>query len=335
MTHATFREVRPGIYVLHLPLPMRPTIVNAYLLRSGDEWALVDTGMNTGDSVAAFRDMIDAIGCPPARIGKILCTHHHPDHYGASRALKDLTGAEVYLHPLEYERALAFAPDIHSEQARTFLLASGLPYARFADLPPPRELWGSLYMTVPPDHGLSDGEVVRVGEREVEVVWTPGHAPGHCVFYLRGEGVMIAGDHLLPKITPHVGYMPGGVPNPLHDFLASQRKVQRFDVDVVLPAHGPAFGDHRHRANQIIEHHHYRLREMLDAVRPRPATAYEIAAKAFGFDSDASPAVQFPATFETMAHLQYLIHTGEVVSEDRNGRVLYGVAGAARRRAAE
>src|SRR5262245_44530980 len=106
MSEAKYREVHPGVYLLHLPLPMKPTIVNVYLIRGGDEWALVDTGMNTDDSKNAVQEILHELGVAPRSVRKILGTHHHPDHYGASEFLKELTGAEVWLHAAEYEKSL-------------------------------------------------------------------------------------------------------------------------------------------------------------------------------------------------------------------------------------
>jgi hypothetical protein len=77
-TDVKTREVLPGFHLVYLPLPMRPTIVNVYLVNGGSEWALIDTGMSTPDSMDAFRAAIDAVGCPPQAIRKIICTHHHP-----------------------------------------------------------------------------------------------------------------------------------------------------------------------------------------------------------------------------------------------------------------
>ena len=325
-TDAKLREVLPGIHLLHLPLPMKPTIVNVYLVDGGDEWALVDTGMNSGDSIAAFHDALAQLGLTPNRIRKIICTHHHPDHFGTSKAYKELTGATLYLHPAEYERALGFLPSDRPVEVVQFFLAHGLPLQRFAHVPRPSDIWGSLYITAPPDVPLADGDVITIGRRRVEIVWTPGHAPGHCVLYFPEEQAMIVGDHLLPKITPHVGFGPGSTGNPLGDFLASQEKVQRFEVRLVLPAHGGPFPDHRHRATQIIHHHHARLRDILDIVRREPRHAYDVARRAFSFDSDSPLTYQFPATFETLAHLEYLRHEGAVVSEERDEQVFWRAA---------
>jgi glyoxylase-like metal-dependent hydrolase (beta-lactamase superfamily II) len=320
------REVLPGIFLLHLPLPMKPTIVNVYLVRGGDEWALIDTGMHSADSIAVFRSCLDEVGCAPEQVRAIICTHHHPDHFGTSRAYKELTGATLYLHRAEYERSQSFLPSDRPADAVRFFLAHGIPLSRFANVPRPSDIWGGLYVTAPPDVYIDDGDVIEVGDRRLEVVWTPGHAPGHCVIYLPAERAMIVGDHLLPKITPHVGVGPGSTGNPLGDFIASQRKIQAFDVDLVLPAHGGVFPDHRRRANQIIQHHHARLQDILDIVRRQSHHAYDVARHAFSFDSDSPLTYQFPATFETLAHLEYLRHEGQVTTAERDAQVFWQAA---------
>jgi glyoxylase-like metal-dependent hydrolase (beta-lactamase superfamily II) len=153
-------------------------------------------------------------------------------------------------------------------------------------------------------------------------VWTPGHTPGHNVILLRKEKVLIVGDHLLPKITPHVGIYPDTTGDPLGDFINSQQKVQRFDVELVLPAHGGVYHDHRHRANQIIEHHRYREAEMLDLVKHKPQTAFEVAEQVFG-DEERPIYHVMAATFETLAHLEYSRLNGRARKMEENGRILF------------
>ncbi len=313
----------PGVFIVHLPLPMRPTIVNVYLLRSGDEWALVDTGVNSTDSIQTLESALQIVGCVPSRIAKVICTHHHPDHFGASKACQELTGADVLMHRAEYEYSHIYSLAERRPEMSAFFYATGMPIDRFVRIPTPHEFWAGLYVTVIPDRFIEDGDRIGVGEIDIEVIWTPGHSPGHCVLYLRKEQIMIVGDHLLPKITPHVGYFPGGPEDPLGDFLASLRKIQRWEVAVALPAHGGVIADHRHRANQIIQHHEYRLREMADFVLRTPHTAYEVAMHAFALDGDSPLTVQFPATFETLAHLEHLIHRGQVAKDIRGERIYY------------
>ncbi len=316
MPDATPREVHPGIFVVHLPLPMRPTIVNVTLLHSDDEWALIDTGINTQDSLDTLAAALAAVGCSFDKLGKIICTHHHPDHYGASQALRELSAAKIHLHEREHAASQHWGPGALSEDTVMYFLRQGIPLQRFTYIPSPGEFWSKLYVPAAPDQFIDDGDIIRVGAFELEVITTPGHTPGHCVFYLRRHKLMIVGDHLLPKITPHVGVYPGGPENPLANFLDSQRKVQGYDVELVLPAHGGVFTNHRHRAEQIIQHHQYRLQEMLDIVKRQPHTAYEVASLAWGFGIDAALTMQLPATFEAIAHLEYMRALGTVVREE-------------------
>lgn len=333
MSEGKVREVFPGVFLLHLPLPMRPTIVNVYLVRGSREdrkdveWALVDTGIGSADSIAAFRECLDIVGCRPDQIGKIVVTHHHPDHFGCAAPHVELTGAEIYIHPAEWERAAYFMPSERPQWVMDWFTSQGLPVERFGRIPKQKDFWQGLYKPAPADVELSDGLQIPVGERTLEAIWTPGHAPGHCVIYLREERVMIAGDHLLPRITPHVGFGPSTEGDPLGDFIASQEKIQQLDVALALPAHGGVMDDHIKRSNQIIQHHRVRLEQILDILRREPRTGYEIARRAFDFGDDSPVTYQFPATFETLAHVEYLRLRGKVTAEPGlDGAILYGLA---------
>ena len=98
MATARVHQVVPRVHEVFLPLPMRPSIVNVWLIDGGSEWALIDTGMRTDDSLAAFREALSTLGIEPTTIRKILCTHHHPDHFGASGPLRELCGADEAEH---------------------------------------------------------------------------------------------------------------------------------------------------------------------------------------------------------------------------------------------
>jgi glyoxylase-like metal-dependent hydrolase (beta-lactamase superfamily II) len=318
---AKIREVAPGIYQIYLPLPTRPSIVNVYLVRGGDEWALIDTGMHSEDSIATFKEALQEVGCSFSAIRKLVCTHHHPDHFGTSRTYKDLTGAEVYLHPLELPRIERMQSSTPSPEAFAFFRAHGVPMPDSPDgHPTPGRYFGTLYAPVMPDHLLNDGDTVQIGNRELVVVWTPGHTPGHCCFYFPDDKVLIVGDHLLPKITPHVGVFYTGPDNPLQDFIHSQQKVQHFDVELVLPAHGAVFKDHRYRAQQIIQHHKFRLQEIHDTITGQARTAYDIAMEVFDLGTERPIFHLLAATFETLAHLHLLMYDGQVrrLEEDSN-----------------
>ena len=321
---AKVREIIPGFHLLHLPLPMRPTIVNVYLVNGGSEWALIDTGMRTPESLDAFHNALESVGCRPEWIRKIICTHHHPDHFGTSGPYKELCHAEVFLHPLEQERVSAFLPHDPDPELMQFFQRNGIPLGATVTIPSLAEFWASMFLPAPLDHLLADGDQIQIGERELRVVWTPGHSPGHCIFHFPKEKVALVGDHLLPKITPHVGIASEkGPENPLGDFLDSLRKVDDLDVETVLPAHGPVFHDHRKRIAQLIEFHDYRLQVMFDVIRGRPRTAYEIALEAFDLTVASPLQQQFPATFETLAHLEMMRRQNRVEKVECGDRILW------------
>jgi glyoxylase-like metal-dependent hydrolase (beta-lactamase superfamily II) len=318
---AKTRELGDGIVQVFLPLPMRPTIINVYLVRAGDRWTLIDTGMNTEASVSAFREALREVGIEPTSIDRIVCTHHHVDHYGTSGPYREMAQAEVHLHPLEAERAEAHGG---IRENPDFLGRHGVPA-----VPPERQLpdaarfFGTVYRPAKPDHLLADGDEVPLGDgRVLEVVWTPGHTPGHCCLLLRPDGVLFVGDHLLPKITPHVGIQPNGPENPLGDFLASHMKIERLEARLVCPAHGGVYEDHRRRARQLIDFHRVRKMTMLEVIGARPMTAYEVALEAFAISPDNRFQV-VAATSETLAHLELLRLEGRALRAEDDGVVRY------------
>ena len=323
-------EVHPGIYEIFLPLPMRPTIINVYLIDCHGAWALVDTGMHTPESVTALEEAFAEVGIKVEDLDALVATHHHIDHFGASGEIRRRSHAITHIHRLEAERAgrmIEFgkmSPHDRPE-SRAFFARHGFPIEQFSPTGM-RPAWMGTSMYGPvtqPDKYIDDHDVIKVGDRELEVIWTPGHSPGHNVIYLRKEKVMIVGDHLLPKITPHVGIYPDNVGgNPLGDFINSQLKVQKFDVELVLPAHGGIYHDHRHRANQLIEHHRYREAEMLDLTRKTPQTAYEVASQVFGGEERPIFHVM-AATFETLAHLELACFEGRARKSERGERTVF------------
>ena len=329
MTSPKVVQVAPGIYEIFLPLTMRPTIINVYLIDCRGAWALIDTGMNTPDSVKTLEEAFATVGITLEDLDVLIGTHYHVDHFGTSAIIQQRSGAKVFLHELELIRVnrVLEAAKVSSMQvsgARAFFLSHGFPVDRFAP-EGMRPSWfnsNQYSPTTSPSAFIRDGDVIPIGERRLEIIWTPGHSPGHCVIYLREEKVMVVGDHLLPKITPHVGLYPESAVNPLGDFLSSQRKIQAFDVELVLPAHGGVYHDHRHRANQLIEHHHYRENEILDLIKQKPQTAFEVAQQLFT-DQQLPIFHVMAATFETLAHLELAYLEGRARKLERNDRILF------------
>jgi len=322
-------EVRPGAYEIFLPLPARPTIINVFLFDCHGAWTLIDTGMRLPDSIQTLEEALATVGIKVEDIDVLIGTHHHPDHFGASAEIQRRSGAQVYLHQLEQEKANRILSMIgmtsRPPEAQMFFKQHGVPFNPDDSFRPAFYSNGAYSPTLKPDKYIKDGDVIAVGDRRFEVVWTPGHSPGHCVIYLRDAKIMVVGDHLLPRITPHVGIYPDSTPDPLGDFINSQHKVQNFDVDMVFPAHGGTYQDHRHRANQIIEHHRYREEEMLDLLKHQAMTAWDVAKQVFGDEERPFPQ-WMAATFETLAHLEHAYLEGRARKFERGDHVVFQTA---------
>jgi len=183
---------------------------------------------------------------------------------------------------------------------------------------------------VPPHEAITlveDGEEIDlVGER-YRVIWTPGHSDGHICLFRERDGVFLAADHVLPRITPNVGlYSKRDRVNPLGDYLNSLEKVANLPASIVLPGHGEPFVDLAGRTAEIIEHHRQREMEILALLEERPQHAYELAEQLFGHRWNNSEARRM-AVAETLSHLEHLRFGGQVEQRrTSDGLILYAVA---------
>jgi glyoxylase-like metal-dependent hydrolase (beta-lactamase superfamily II) len=150
------------------------------------------------------------------------------------------------------------------------------------------------------------------------VIEFPGHADGHIC--LLKDGVLIAGDHLLPRITPAVGLYPDSRPDPLGDFMASLERVADLAPRIALPGHGDPIADPAGRAREIVQHHRDRLDETEAALRGGPRTGYELSCL---FPGDLGAAQRRFAVAETLSHLERLIVEGRAARGGADGSVTY------------
>ena len=165
---------------------------------------------------------------------------------------------------------------------------------------------------------LEGDQRVEVGARAIDAIHTPGHTQGHYVYADRAAGLLFAGDHVLPTITPSVGFEPAAVSSPLSDFLASLTKMRSLPDLRLLPAHGPIAPSVHARVDELLEHHEHRLALSLDAITGGARTAYEVAGDLpwtrheHRFDTlDVFNGTL--AALETLAHLDVLVSRGLAV----------------------
>jgi glyoxylase-like metal-dependent hydrolase (beta-lactamase superfamily II) len=328
-------EVLPGIHQFRLPLTGSPLRhVNGYLLQGDDGYTLVDCGWKTDDVMETLRAELHNIGVALGDVRTLIVTHFHPDHYGLAGTLVELGKLRLMMHRLDWLhiRTNAVNPRASAQTSADWLCQHGLPGE------PSDEVRRALeavdrYTVVAPDVELEDQACVSVGQHALRVVWTPGHTAGHICLHDPDRDLVLTGDHVLDPITPSVNYMRPGLGNPLGSFLESLRKVAELQADFVLPAHGEPFHGLRRRVREILEHHTEREAAALAALVGGPQSAAMVAEQMPWTRrklrlSELPPAQQRMALGETIAHLEELRATRQVVSATDDGLIHYALAGA-------
>jgi glyoxylase-like metal-dependent hydrolase (beta-lactamase superfamily II) len=325
-------EIVSGIHQLHIPIPDNPLgHVNCYLVQSRDGWLLIDPGWNTEDTLATLQKGLKELGLNLEDITTIVVTHVHPDHFGLTGRIKQLSPkTELIAHSWESNliesRYIKMAGLM--EEMTTMLRVHGVPDIARSSLES-ASMPALRFVTVTlPDHVLFGGETISTGVFELEVIWTPGHSPGHVCLYEPVNRLLFCGDHILLDISSNVSYNVQTGDNPLGDYIGALHKLENLPVTTALPAHGNIFTDVPGRIKQILEHHHQRIAEIRKTITGGPRTAWEISPQVT-WDIGATGWAQLPplqkrmAVMETIAHLEYMRWEGSVQKIVQDGLVTY------------
>ena len=223
----------------------------------------MDTGLGLPDAAERWEPVLAELDAPVVRI---VVTHFHPDHAGGGEDAQSLTGARVYQGARDYEQCEGvWGREDWSERLADYLRGHGLPEPLAEELRHEASVFAPFIRFARDPERLHEGDEVD-GWRVLEL---PGHADGH-ICLLR-DGVLVAGDHLLQKITPTVGLYPDSRPDPLGDYLASLERTVELAPRLALPGHNDVVSDPAGRAREILEHHRRRLDETVAALAPEPA----------------------------------------------------------------
>ena len=324
--------VADGVWRIPLPLPddgLRA--VNVYAIADGEHVVMVDGGWALPHSERLLASALDDIGYGLEHISKFLVTHAHRDHYTQAAAVRRRFGTKVLLG--EHERASldligpgAVRPELPHLRMLTEAGADDLAHllrstAREPDAP---DDW------TPPDAWIAHGARISAGARTLDAVHTPGHTRGHLVFYDGDGNVLFSGDHVLPHITPSIGYEQVPPTSPLAEYLSSLLLVRSMPDAQLLPAHGPAGQSVHQRVDELLSHHEDRLEASLAAVQAGCGSAYEVADRLRWTRrgralADLDPFNQMLAIIETAAHLDVLAERQHLRRTHSGGAVTYAL----------
>lgn len=309
------REVSPGVHRLPLPLEGEALrAVNVYAIEAASGWLLIDAGWTKTGFRAHLVNALAELSCSLDDIRRFLVTHIHRDHYGQAVAVRREFGTPIALGvgerpaidviatpgwdpPLVHFRSLARCGAhslIHTLLAEGY--GQGVDAADFEA----------------PDEWLHTGTVIDLGDRTLEVVATPGHTQGHVVFVDAAAGLLFAGDHVLPHMSPSIGFEPVAAPAPLTDYLQSLARVRAMPDTRLLPAHGPVTESVHQRIDELLDHHRVRLDAARAELGGAGKTAYDVAVqlrwtrRGYLFET-LNAFNQMLAVLETAAHLDVLV----------------------------
>ncbi len=311
-------EITRTLYRIVLPMPFRLEHVSTYALLEDDGVSLFDTGGNFPGTFEALEGSLKEIGFTPGDVRRIFISHFHADHCGIAGLIKEASGAAIAMSEIDFQTILSYEQDdLRLQRFSTFAAEQGLDQQSIRKIAGLLKAFKGITHPFRADRFLKDGEEIAAGGKTVRVLSTPGHTRGHCSFFLAEDGILIAGDNILPHITPNLSPdLLALAFRPLKSFMDSLAKVRSLPVREVFPAHGSSFPDLNARVEEIIAHHRERKTLMLDAVKGRPKTTFEISLDIFGRDLPEFDKIL--ALQETYVHLLELEDEG-VIRRCREG----------------
>jgi len=183
-----------------------PVQENCFIVRQKDTGtALI---VDPGEEADRLLKAVDELGIE--KVEAILVTHTHFDHVGAVAPVAQATGAPVYCPELERD-----------------VLANIMDYVPWPGFGP--------FESYEADHTVAGGETLELAGMKLEVLFTPGHSPGHVTYAIRDERALFSGDVLFQGSVGRVDLPGGDWPT----LLASiQSLVDEFEPEtVVYPGH--------------------------------------------------------------------------------------------------
>ncbi len=314
-------EVAKGVLWIRLPLPMALDHVNVYALDDGDSWTIVDTGIQSKRSIALWETVLAGpLGGKP--IGRVILTHHHPDHVGMAGWLMDRFGAELVATRTSWLMARMLILDEEARptpQALAFWRSAGMAQEVFDARKDDRPYnFADVCHPIPVGYTrVKQGDMITAGGREWDVHIGNGHAPEHLTLWSRSDNLVIAGDQIISSISPNLGVYPTEPDaDPVGEWLEACGRLSSLarEDHLVLSGHKRVFSGLPMRMRQLIENHHSAL-DRLRKHLTEPRTAAECFPPLFKRQIDGG--VYGLALVESVAHLNHLLQSGEVTRTRR------------------
>lgn len=308
-------EMRPGVLWVRMPVPI-PGLdyINLWLLRDGAGWTLVDTGFRSS-RIQGLWDQVFAAHLDGLPVTRVICTHFHPDHLGLAGWICERFDAPLWMTHGEWTfgrmLSLEALPEVPPEVLRFYRrigfdekVIDGVKARGFGNFKKAVSEIPRAYRRI------VEGEQIRIGGQHWQVIVGRGHSPEHACLFCPGLNLLISGDQVLPRISPHIGVYPGEPDaDPLKLYLDSMASFAPLPDDVlVLPAHGDPFIGLKQRVKALMAHHQTRLDTLIE-ILVQPKTTLDVLPALFKRHSGEHAVM---AAGEALAHLHLLLREGRI-----------------------
>lgn len=324
-------EVAEGVLWMRLPLPMALDHVNVYALDDGDGWTVVDTGMASGKTRAIWETLL-AGPLKGKPVTRVFVTHHHPDHVGLAGWFQE-RGAQLICSRTAWLLARMLQLDPHDTpppEVVAYWHAAGMAQEVIdSRMSEPPYMFRATVHPMPFGHKrLMQGDSFTAGGRTWDVHAGGGHAPEHLTLWSQDDSLVIAGDQVLPSISPNLGaYATEPEADPVADWLETCTRLAPLarEDHLVLGGHKLPFTGLPARLRQMIDNHHHALDRLADHLAQTPSTAADCFQPLY--KRRIRPGEYGLALVEAMAHCLHLWHLGQATREiTGDGRWIFRAA---------
>lgn len=338
-THKFKSEIQEihGVHriTIETPFPVGP--VSVYLYKIDDSYVMYDAGLDMGNWKKVFLSALNEIQIPLKDIDFCFVSHEHTDHIGLVRTLKkENPDIKIMMSEITY-KTLAWESNPENREKleelawdnAKLMIKYGMKEERARELVEWSKLWAKIRKDEMPDRLLHDGDEISFPSNKLKMIWTPGHALGHMCIWDEKNRYLFSGDHILSRITPHIGNF---VVNPeidekhnfddiLKHYLQSLDRIDNLHPKIIFPGHQEVIYDPSDRINEIKLHHVNRLREIMKVIKNRPLTPMRISNLHFGRGLDQLNSML--ALSEVLGHLIYLENLNKVRRIEKNNKISF------------
>ncbi|MBU5437943.1 MBL fold metallo-hydrolase [Tissierella sp. MSJ-40] len=317
-------KVYENIYKIEIPLPKNPLkALNSYVVKGKDKNLLIDTGFNTKECIDALIQGMEELEINFNNT-ELFITHLHADHSGLATFFQE-KGVRIYAGEVDGELINQMTKMEYWKRFNEFKIIFDLEKdeVSFEDHPGYKYCLREPISYVP----LREGKGLQVGEYFFEVIFIPGHTPGHIGLYERNHKLFFGGDHVLDRITPNIAFWGFGE-DILATYFNSLGKIFEYDIDYLFPSHRNVIRDHRRRIGELYLHHKERLNEIINIIKKEETSVRDVASqmqwsiRAKNWEEFPSPQKWF-ATREAMSHLEHLYYIGKADKILKEGKLFY------------